>query len=59
MNKYNLLEYLTRLEMNAIKGQEEIKEPFNSLDEQNAWYYTDGYLDALKTIKDYVKGDCE
>jgi hypothetical protein len=57
MNKYNLLEYLTRLEMNAIKGQEEIKEPFNSLDEQNAWYYTDGYLDALKTIKDYVKGD--
>lgn len=57
MDKYKVLEHLTRLEMNAIKQQEEINEPFNSLDEQNAWYYTDGYLDALKTIKDYVKGD--
>lgn len=57
MDKYKALEYLTRLEMNAIKQQEEINEPFNNLDEQNAWYYTDGYLDALITIKDYIKGE--
>jgi hypothetical protein len=56
MDKYKVLEYLTRLEMNTIKQQKEIKKPFNSLGELNAWCYIDGYLDALKTIKGYIKG---
>lgn len=59
MDKDKVLEYLTSLEMNAIKQQEKTNEPFNILGKLNAWYYADGYLDALRTIKDYIKGELE
>lgn len=56
MTMDKLLQYLEDLESNAIKQQDEIAEPFNNLDEQNAWYYSDGYIDAIRSVKDFIKG---
>ena len=53
----DLLKHLEELENNERKTQAEINEPFENIDDGNAWYYSDGYIDAILTIKDLIRGN--